>query len=242
MPVVLANRWPLRIGADSSGGSRFLGCIRRVQVYDRALSPVEVEAVAQGTTARPDIAAALVADWQPGEMHDNRVASGHGDRLSAQVIGHCRACDGPGGRALELAGDGFLEVAPDPALDLATGGTLCAWICPRQHAAGGGRIVDKCTVGAADGYVLDLHPGNTVRLITTRATLHADAELQPDQWVHVAATISAEGELALYVDGHRTAARAVAPEAQQVADLDQRIARLRQFHAEPDRSRPGRVL
>lgn len=231
MPVVTANQWPLRIGADSGGGSRFLGCIGRVQVYDRALSPAEVETVAQRTAAHADIAAGLVADWQVGEVHDNKVSSGHSERLPAQVIGQCRPCDWPGGRALELDGEGFLEVAPDPALDLTAGGTLCAWICPRQHAAGGGRIVDKCTVGAADGYVLDLHPGNAVRLITTRATLRADAELQPDQWVHVAATISAEGELALYVDGRQITARTVAPEAQQVAELDGRIAHLRQFHA-----------
>ncbi|MCU0961971.1 MAG: LamG domain-containing protein [Pirellulaceae bacterium] len=229
-PVMATNELPLRIGADSSGGSRFVGHIGRVQIYRRALSAAEVEAVARATTAQPDAERALVADWQLGAAQDKVVANACGDTLPAHVVGDCPPCDAPGGGALQLTGQGFLEVAHDPRLDLVDGGTICAWICPQQQGAGGGRIVDKCTVGAANGYVLDTFPGNALRLITERAVLTCDAGLPPDVWVHVAATVDAEGELALYVDGRRIAHRAGGEPTPELAELDARIAHLRRFH------------
>ena len=91
------------------------------------------------------------------------------------------------------------------------------------------RILDKTTVGASDGYLLDTCPGNSLRVIVERAPLSFNAKLAPDQWVHVAATVAADGTRALYVSGKRVAVdtKAVALDA---AALIARVGKLRQFH------------
>ncbi|MFH1920026.1 MAG: LamG-like jellyroll fold domain-containing protein, partial [Planctomycetota bacterium] len=79
------------------------------------------------------------------------------------------------------------------------------------------------------GYLLDTHPGNSLRLITERGALGYDAKLKPDVWVHVAATVDAEGGLALYVDGKQVVSKKeeLAP---KLVEIDARIARIRKFH------------
>ena len=90
-------------------------------------------------------------------------------------------------------GKGYLEVAPDPRLDLTSAVTLEAWVRPDQLAAGGARILDKSRVGTSNAYLLDTHPGGSLRLIVERGTLSYDAQLPADEWSHVAATVDAAG-------------------------------------------------
>ena len=86
------------------------------------------------------------------------------------------------------------------------GFTLSAWIHPSALAAG--RIFDKCTPGGADGFLLDTHPGNTLRLVVgERSVLAPAACLQTGRWQHVAATVDgATGQMAVYLDGKPVAA------------------------------------
>jgi len=78
------------------------------------------------------------------------------------------------------------------------GATIEAWIRP---AAGSiGRIVDKITPGAADGFLLDTHPGDALRLVVGNETI-THALPHSDQWTHVAATVDATGILVLFVNG-----------------------------------------
>jgi len=82
------------------------------------------------------------------------------------------------------------------------GATIEAWIHPAAGASG--RIVDKITPGSGDGFLLDTHPGNALRLIVGNETV-THALPHSDQWTHVAATVDATGMLALFVNGARVA-------------------------------------
>ncbi|MEW6746521.1 MAG: DUF5703 domain-containing protein [Planctomycetota bacterium] len=110
----------------------------------------------------------------------------------------------------------WVDVAPGKALrDLAERPfgeplTLEAWIEPGTLPAGGGRIIDKIAPGIDDGFLLDTHPGNSLRLITTVATLRKENCLTPGRWQHVAATIDpGKGELRLFLDGAEVASETV---------------------------------
>ena len=144
-------------------------------------------------------------------------------------MGQAESVDGPRGKVLQLDGQGYLEVAPDPRLDLTSAVTLEAWVRPGTLPPGGARILDKSRVGTSNGYLLDTHPGNSLRLIVERAALSFDARLPADEWSHVAATVDAAGRLALFVNGKQVAAADQAGPSKLRACWQQ-IARLRAFH------------
>jgi hypothetical protein len=78
------------------------------------------------------------------------------------------------------------------------GMTIEAWI----KNPNGGRIVDCITVGGSDGFLLDTHPRNSLRLIIGRQTLVKEIALPADQWVHVAAVVNNKtAEIKTYING-----------------------------------------
>ncbi len=81
----------------------------------------------------------------------------------------------------------------------AAGGSVEAWVRPDGAA---GRIVDKITPGGMDGFLLDTHPGNALRLIVGADQLNVPVAFT-GQWVHAVAVFDAAGSPALYVDGKR---------------------------------------
>jgi len=84
--------------------------------------------------------------------------------------------------------------------------TLEAWIKPQKQNGGGGRIIDKSEAGTSIGYLLDTHPGNSLRMITQHGTLTFDAKLPVGEWVHVAGVFSVSGKIfKLYVNGKEVA-------------------------------------
>lgn len=109
--------------------------------------------------------------------------------------------------------DPVYSARPEPGTELpgsadwgqGEGITIEAWI-----RTGGpnvvGRIIDKITPGGSDGFLLDTHPGNTLRLIVGRETMAAGRSLPANGWVHVAASISGRG-IRLYQDGQIVAER-----------------------------------
>ena len=201
--VTTSNNRPLRIGADSSGGSLFKGFMERVRLFTRDLSPAEIKNLA----AKPQAATpeGALADWTLGQLADGGVPNAMGASLTARVSGNLRVDEYAGRRALRFNGGGFLEVAQDAALDLTQAGTLEAWIAVEALPQEGSRLIDKCVAGSADGYLLDTYPGNSLRLITQSGTLgHADT-LPIGQWTHVAATFG-KGGRRLYVNGREVAA------------------------------------
>ncbi len=100
----------------------------------------------------------------------------------------------PGARIEEWAGQ------PTPGL------TLEAWVRPEALPGSGARIVDKITPGGSDGFLLDTHPGNSLRFICGEAILQRENAVPAGRWTHVAAVAdSAGGGCRLYVEGQRVA-------------------------------------
>ncbi len=228
-PVITANELPLRIAADSNGQNRFVGQMARVRIFRRALGAAEIAAAAEHQPNGLDHDAALVADWHLGQRSGDAVPNAVGDVLAARIVGQVETADGPDGPVLQFTGAGHLEVGPDTRLDLTSAATLEAWVRPSALPAGGARIIDKSLAGTSNGYLLDTHPGNSLRLIVERGTLGADAQLPVDTWSHVAATVDPSGHLALFVNGRQVAAADHARSA-QVTDVRRQTARLRAFH------------
>ena len=210
--AVTTNNLPLRIGADSNGQNRFRGRIARVRVFDTALPDEKIQALAaEGVGAAVGDAESLAAGWRFDRLVDGAFADGSGNGHSAKTVGAAQVVDDPTGKVLKLDGRGHLQVKHDPKLDLTGGFTLEAWIAPDRLPSSGGRIVDKSKVGTADGYLLDTHPGNSLRSIAAAGTLIHKADLAPGTWVHVAATCDAKtGQRALFINGKRATAAGAA--------------------------------
>jgi hypothetical protein len=62
-PAVPANAYPLRVGADQQGGSRFRGRIGRVTMFRCKLSPQAIRDLAAGDRTRPVAAPGVVGSW-----------------------------------------------------------------------------------------------------------------------------------------------------------------------------------
>jgi hypothetical protein len=224
------NNLPFRIGADSFGSSRFLGDIARARLFGRALTADEIATLARSREAVLAGEQSCLGDWDFGQLENRELASGAGARLPARVVGECELVETPGGKAVRLKGKGYLEVANHPTLNLIESCTMEAWIRPDQQSPGGGRILDKSEVGTSNGYLLDTHPGNSLRLIAQVGTVSFDARLVPGQWVHVAATVSPNGRLALYLSGKLVAEKRGSP-MPDVTSLLATAGRWGRFHA-----------
>lgn len=188
---VKANQLPLRIGAANDGSNRFKGDMARILVAGRAFSELELAALADPDNAHWDKAKDIVValEGSPLVKFVERV----------QVMS---ADGGLTGKMYRFDGSGYLEVPHRAALNGNQGLTLAAWIRPAEFPSAGMRIIDKCPVGAARGYILDAYPGDSLRLITRDPHLIFPAQLPPGKWTHVAATVDAlTGKQKLYLNG-----------------------------------------
>ena len=82
---------------------------------------------------------------------------------------------------------------------------MSAWIRPTAFPENGARIIDKIPAGIDEGFLLDTHPNNALRLITSYGMVTYDAQLPVDTWSHVAATMDITGNLCLYLNGKQVA-------------------------------------
>ncbi|MBI5387215.1 MAG: glycoside hydrolase N-terminal domain-containing protein [Verrucomicrobia bacterium] len=199
--AIRANTLPLRIGADSDGGNRFIGEMARVSVFNRVLTAEEIKRLAdQQELDAAGALGALVMQSSPAPSNFRPSAKTVGQVASAKDV------DGLSGGVLRFDGQGFLEIPHDKLLDCLDGVTLSAWIRPRQLPPSGARIIDKSPVGAATAYLLDTYPGNSLRLITRDPHLSFAAKLPLNQWSHVAATVDGKtGQQLLYLNGELVA-------------------------------------
>jgi hypothetical protein len=180
--------------------------MRRVRVFDRALSGDAIAALAKSSETAADIEG-LVADYAPGNAKDGKIViNGAGSGLSAKIVNKVDVVESAGQKQFRFGGDGYLDVAHDVRLGLANAFTFDAWIRPQRLPEGGARIIDKVAAGTDRGYTFDTCPGNSLRLITPNGVLSFDAKLEPGVWRHVAASFDAKGELRLYVGGKQVAA------------------------------------
>jgi hypothetical protein len=222
------NRLPLRLGADSNGQNRFRGDFGRARVFSRALSQEEIASLSRKEDGPLLRDGSLVGDWPFAQLANGVVPSTVGARLPAKVVGTVEVVEAHDGKALRLDGSGYLEVAPHPALDLTNACTLEAWVRPAGMPQGSGRLIDKSEVGTSNGYLLDTFPSDSLRFITQAGTLDYAARLAPGQWAHVAATITPDGQLTLYLQGQPVARRAGAATS-EIPALLATDARLRRF-------------
>jgi len=223
--AAVSNGLPLRIGADAKGGSRFLGDIGAVQIFNCALSEKAVALLAGiGTTDSVDMERfdrAFVGYWRFTSLKEGKLGNDFGKgpaavvEGSADVVGIAGLEDGivsgfiayvanelAGQKALRLEGKGFAEVPDHSSLNLPVGCTLAAWVLPQELPRSGGRIIDKIPVGASKGYLLDTYPGNSLRFINPMGTIVCENALPANEWAHVAAVCdSASGVMTLYKNG-----------------------------------------
>ena len=89
-----------------------------------------------------------------------------------------------------------------PGWDFTAGLAIEAWVRPGHLPPGGGRIADRITPGASDGWLLDTNPGSSLRFIVGRTIVSADAALRENEWFHVAAVADpTTGRIAIYLNG-----------------------------------------
>ncbi len=80
--------------------------------------------------------------------------------------------------------------------------TVEGWVKPAKLPPSGARLVDKITPGTSDGFLLDTHPGNSLRFICGSKILQYQDALPAGQWSHVAAVADpATGGCRLYLNG-----------------------------------------
>ncbi len=108
-----------------------------------------------------------------------------------------------------LDGRSALYAVASRELDLTRELTLEAWVRADAMEQAGGRILDKSEPGTQLGYMLDTHPGNSLRLLNHMGMCNHDARLPADRWTHVAGVYSVSGRrMKLYVAGREVAALA----------------------------------
>jgi hypothetical protein len=175
------------------------------------LTAEQIAALAGAAAVALPVDAGLVGDWTLDHLDAGSVTNRASSDLPAKVAGEMQIVDTDRGKAAQFAGKGFLEIADDPRFTLDDAFTLEAIVRPGELPEGGTRILDKCTVGAADGWTFDTFPRNGLRLITPSGVVSHDARLKAGEWVHVVATFQSGGELRLYLDGKPVASAPAGP-------------------------------
>jgi len=180
--IVPENKHPVRIGLDQGGGNAFLGELGRVSIFAQPLNDTEILAHARGGVSaarRPSLDSSTDSR---GTAQTPPRPLFSGTNLTPQALSN------------------------SAAWDFRTGFTIDAWIKPPKLGAAGARLVDKITPGGSDGFLLDAHPGNSVRFICGQTILALDDALPADQWTHLAAGADpAAGGGRLYVNGRQVA-------------------------------------
>lgn len=139
--------------------------------------------------------------------------------LGADEVAAMRSGRAPEDVALSWATGSPDSIEDCTVLDGSAGLSVVAWISPGTQAAGGGRIVDKATPGASDGWLLDTYPGNSLRFLAGDTWATFDAHLEPGKRVLVVGTYDArDSRLRLYLNGERVAESEAKPSAAEAVN------------------------
>ena len=204
----------LRIGGDSHFGQYFTGMIDEVKIYDRALSPAEVQhdmvtpirsasddhASTRGV-ARGPVAAFACDEGSGQELFDS---SGHGHNGVLQGVSW--SAIGKHGKALLFDGQSSVEVKDSPALHLATAFTMEAWVYPTGVISGWSDIIHK----EIDSYYLAASsnrgtPAAGGDFAGRGQNTYAPDPLPQNTWTHLAAIYDGR-TLRLLINGKEPAA------------------------------------
>jgi hypothetical protein len=198
-----ASGAPMRFGIDQhlKDGSKFTGDIDRIRIHNRTLSADEVAAHAAG---KPGDTKGLVGDWTFDDPpKDGAFPNVVGEGLAAKLNsfdskkGPAHIREGDRG-FVRLDGQGYLEVPPDPRLDMTRHCTVEAWI---RNA--NGMLVCRQMVWMW-GFMFSV---NQHGLLTDALRVHGSMYLEgayefpKDTWTHVAAVFDVNGHWLLYANG-----------------------------------------
>ena len=142
--IVPKSSHPVRIGMDQAGGNKFTGELGRVSVYAGALT---AEQIAVAATTRSPLGGSAAASGRSTESRPKPLFTG--TNLQSRVL------------------------ADSAAWDFTAGLTVEVWVRPEALGGGGARLVDRITPGGSDGFLLDTHPGNSLRFICGQTQLTA---------------------------------------------------------------------
>ena len=172
------------------------------------------------TNARPSLASIVPTNGHPvrigiDQVGDNKFAGELG-RLSvfnetlpeAEIQALARSDHHPlaGKPKMLFSVDALGVISNSAGWDFGPGMSVEAWVKPQTLPGVGARLMDKITPGGSDGFLLDTHPGNSLRFICGQTILQQPEALPADRWTHVAAVAdSAAGGCRLYVDGNLVA-------------------------------------
>ena len=197
-----ASGVPMRFGVNQylSDSSKFTGDIDRIRIHHRALSADEVAAHAAGKLGEPK---GLVGDWTFDDppkdgAFPNVVAEGLAAKLTRTDPQKGPAHIREGDRGfVRLDSQAYLEVAPDPSLDMTKHCTVEAWI---RNASG--MLVCKQLAWMC-GFMFSVHPQGlaTDALRVNLSSLECAYDFPKDTWTHVAAVFDVNGHWMLYADG-----------------------------------------
>ena len=189
---------PLCIGISPSGSNGFFGKIRDVRIYRSVLTGADIRRdIAGGASISTD---KLLIRFPLDKPIQGTLSGGRARELLAQFEGPHPPKDLEGGMTLD--GESGLAIKPSLMVDFQDDFTLEAWIRPTTLPQGGSRIIDRCTVGASDGYNFDfINAGKTLRLINVTGVVEAPVQLKANTWQHVAATCDKSGLIRLFLDG-----------------------------------------
>ena len=138
----------------------------------------------QGTFGRVSVFDSALDDAQIAAL----AAQGPQEKLSAAGALYSDIPDGP--KPLEHLADRAF----------AKGFTVEAWVKSDTLSADM-RIIDKITPGGHDGFLFDVHPAKSLRLIVGRKAVWQANVLKPGVWQHVAAVVSPSGCGRLFLGG-----------------------------------------
>src|SRR5207244_645552 len=134
--AVATSTSTLQIGA-SQFGEYFNGLIDEVRVYDRALSPPDIQALSAATPTP-------VASWKLDESSGSVAADASGNGNTATLGAGSAWAPGVTGGAIQLDGvSGQLSVADSPSLNPSGAFSVAAWVEPKAAASDFRAVVVK---------------------------------------------------------------------------------------------------
>lgn len=208
----LQNNAALWLGRSQlAGGGTLLGAMDDTRIYNRALSPAEVEEVLQSGTATAH--ASLLGRWKFDES-SGLIATDSSPSANIGTLGGGPTWQPTGGRvngALDFDGvNDTVIVYTHPVFNNINTLSVSAWIYPRGWGEGNrGRIIDKRT-GGQEGFIFYLlNPGHLVfeasRWNGSNGVWGSSSPVIPlNTWTHVVVTYdygALGNDPALYVNG-----------------------------------------
>jgi hypothetical protein len=204
----------LSIGADSVWGEYFAGKIDNVRIYNRAVSPSELQSdmntAVTSTPAAPPPAPSPAAAYAFDEGSGMTAADSSGNGNTATLNGATWTSSAKWGSAVSFGGSSIVTATDSASLDATAGLTLEAWVYPTAFATSQ-TLIAKERSGGGFPYGLELDNGipSAYAVMTSGANPRATATqaLPLNAWSFVAAVYDGSS-LTVYVGS--TAAASVA--------------------------------